>query len=364
MADWAGAYGAGGAANALQDIVAQRFLERKQAEVERAQRAQEAQAQAELAQRAEQQRQMLALQHAELAGSRDERYQDRTQRVRQMDMATQRQTVEDQIRAKERADTSIDKTTEREDEQAFRAEENDQNRRTQLDVVAAAGRARDNRSAERTIRVSYTDPETGQNVEEYLTADEARQRGKLKPATKGAAGMKEKLADLFETERIARGILTKGKEMQWRGVGPLAGRVTSIGNDLIGNDPQVAALHSEIGNVFSMISNERFGAALTAQELARATTFLPQKTDPAPVLEQKLNNLIAFAESKRQNMGGSQMSDTATETAQGGLAPGTRRVINGVPAEWDGQGWAAVEQAAPTQTAPKNASELFTSRRR
>jgi hypothetical protein len=159
MASWAGAYGAGGAADALKDIVARQFLERKQAEIERAQRVQEAQAQAELAQRAEQQRQMLALQHAELAGGRDERYQDRTQRVRELDMATQRQSVEDRIRAKERADASIDKTTEREDEQAFRAEER---KGRQSFEQMMASRVGSGGAAASEPLVAIKDPQTGQ----------------------------------------------------------------------------------------------------------------------------------------------------------------------------------------------------------
>jgi hypothetical protein len=102
MADWAGAYGAGGAAQALEQIVARQFLERKQAEIERAQRVQEAQAQAEMAQRAEQSRQGLALQYANLAADRDENYQNRTQHVTDTNVRMQRQTLEDQMKAGER----------------------------------------------------------------------------------------------------------------------------------------------------------------------------------------------------------------------------------------------------------------------
>src|SRR5688572_10311531 len=131
MADWAGAYGAGGAAQALEQIVARQFLERKQAEIERAQRVQEAQAQAELAQRAEQSRQGLGLQYANLAASRDENYQDRTQRVGETNARLQRQTLEDQIRAKERTEEQNFKNTDREDEQAARAAESAANRATQ-----------------------------------------------------------------------------------------------------------------------------------------------------------------------------------------------------------------------------------------
>lgn len=305
MADYAGAYGAGGAAQALDSLLAQKFLERKQAEVERAARAQEAAETAARAQQADQFRQTQARQFAELAATRDDRYQDRQQHVSDVNARITRQSLEDQIRAGERKGELDQRNKEREDEQAFRAEERKGNQAFQERLAGIYRQPKP--QAERTVRVSYTDPETGQNVEEFMTAEEARNRGPFKPATKGAAGMKEKLADLFETERIARGILTKGKDLKWRGVGPLAGRISAISNEAIGNDPQVAALHADIGNVFSMISNERFGAALTAQELARATTFLPQKTDPAPVLQKKLENLIAFAESKRTNMGGQPM---------------------------------------------------------
>jgi hypothetical protein len=123
MADWAGAYGAGGAADALQQLVAQKFLERKQAELERAQRVQEAQAQAEMAQRGDHFRQSQQLQLTNLAADRDERYQDRTQRVGETNTRLQRETLQDQIRAKERTEDHGARAAEREDDQAFRNEE-------------------------------------------------------------------------------------------------------------------------------------------------------------------------------------------------------------------------------------------------
>jgi hypothetical protein len=365
---YAGAYGAGGASDALHKLLADKFEREKFSEHQRQAKAREDADAQDRKQRSE-----LAREERVQAANREEArkqqdYEERTERSRQFNRQIEERTTDRQVRIGERAD---DREAGLEGEDRQRKARIEDREDTQAFQAHLAGIYRQPKpQTERTVRVSYTDPETGQNVEEFMTAEEARARGKFQPATKGAAGMKEKLADLFETERVARDILKRGGEMKWRGVGPLAGRISSIGNDVLGNDPQVAALHADIGNVFSMLSNERFGAALTAQELARATTFLPQKTDPAPVLQQKLNNLIAFAESKRTNMGGQPMPDAGAPTATGnsaaGPAPGTRRMIQGQTAVWDGQGWLPETGAAPAAPAgpPAGAEALFSSRMR
>ena len=62
-------------------------------------------------------------------------------------------------------------------------------------------------------------------------------------------------------------------------------------------------LRSEIGELSSAIRNERFGAALTATELASANEFLPTQDDSPGVLRSKLKGMKKLARSviNRQN---------------------------------------------------------------
>lgn len=131
MTSWAGAAGAGAAANNLQQILENRLMQAKQAEMERSARAQEAQQQAEMAQRAEQFRASQQMQLTNLSDNRDDRYQDRTQHVNELNLRTQRQSTEDQIRAKERADDVTTHRTDRESDRAFQSSEAEKGRALQ-----------------------------------------------------------------------------------------------------------------------------------------------------------------------------------------------------------------------------------------
>jgi hypothetical protein len=218
MADWAGAAGAGAAAASLEQMLAQKFLERKQAEIERAQRAQEAQQAAEMAQRAEMARENQRMQLINLSADRDERYQDRTQRVGETNTRLQRETLQDQIRAKERTEDAGFKTADREDEQKDRAE---QLRSRQSFEALMARRAGGGGASTSEPLVAIKDPVTGQPTlvprsqaagkSPASTRDQALTEGQGKAAA-FADRMKfnEQFIKPFETTATSRGTQVAG----------------------------------------------------------------------------------------------------------------------------------------------------------
>lgn len=158
MASYAGAYGAGGAADALKDLLAQRFMERRQAEVERATKADETFRQQEMA--AAQDR---ALRNEAIA--RD----DSQERKRQFDLTNQeRQDArrEDRIthdmdaqkRAMERADDAAAGLEGEDRQRQFQREE----RLGRQQFEERLMRSRQASSGDSEPLVSITDPQTGQ----------------------------------------------------------------------------------------------------------------------------------------------------------------------------------------------------------
>lgn len=187
MADWAGGYGAGGAAQGLQQLLENRILLAKQAEVERSQRAQEAQQQAELAQRSEQFRQAQGVRFAELAAGQDENFQNRTQHVSDRNRLMQRQTVEDQIRAKELADKSVDETTRTTADQKWHTDESAKNRAFQLYLAGQRG------------GVSEKDQMETERARLQLEAEKQRQAGAGQERDRQATQSKESTQAAFDS---------------------------------------------------------------------------------------------------------------------------------------------------------------------
>lgn len=136
MASYAGAYGAGGASDALRQLVADRLVQAKFAEEQRQAQAREAAMTADRQQQAQQFAANQGLQMAELSGRRDERYQDRTLHVEDQNRALQRQALEDQIRAKERTEDVAAKAADRTTTETFTSGENDKNRALQRYIAA------------------------------------------------------------------------------------------------------------------------------------------------------------------------------------------------------------------------------------
>lgn len=127
MASWAGAYGAGGGSDALRQLVADRLVQAKFAEEQRQAQAREAADAADRAQRGQQFTANQAMQMQELGDARAARFQMGTQHTEDVNRGLQRQTLEDQIRAKER----IEATTQHAGDQAFQAGEAEKGRALQ-----------------------------------------------------------------------------------------------------------------------------------------------------------------------------------------------------------------------------------------
>lgn len=309
MADYAAAYGAGGAADSLRAIVAEKLFKEKQAEMFRQARAAEAEAAARRQQDAEQARAVLAERVADRAYQKDRDYQADLRDTRREDARLQERQIEREIGAKDKIDTRAQHVADVKAQQDFliqqgkdaRAHAEAMQNRLLASQREIAGMRQPH---ERTIKVSRFDKATGTNVDEYLTESEARARGVLDTARKESGGAKTQLADLAEAERLGTDILARGEKLHWRGIGPLAGRVSSIANEAVGNDPQVARLHAQIGNLYSLISHERFGAALTEGEQARAKAFLALHTNNPAVLREKVEDMLTFVRNKRANLMG------------------------------------------------------------
>jgi hypothetical protein len=316
MADWAGAAGAGAGAESLQQLLAQKFLERKQAEIERAQRVQEAQAQAEMAQRAEAQRQGLALQYANLAADRDERYQDRTQRVGETNTRLQRQTLEDQIRAKERTEDAGARAAEREDEQTFRAEE--RKGRESFEALMARRAGAGGGAASEPL-VAIKDPVTGQPtlVPRSQASGKAPASTRDQALTEGqsnAAGFADRMAfneqyiQPFETDATSR----------WTQVKGMLPREAQSG--------QAQAYSSAKKNWIAAQLRKESGAAISQGEYDEADRqYFPQPGDGAEVIKQKRELRKLAAESMRRSSGhGAAAAPAASAAPQG----------NDLGAEW------------------------------
>lgn len=316
MADWAGAYGAGGAAQALEQIVARQFLERKQAEIERAQRVQEAQAQAELAQRAEQSRQGLSLQYANLAADRDERYQDRTQRVGDTNTRLQRQTLEDQIRAKERTEDATNRTSDREDEQAFREQERKGRESFQRLMESRVGGAQASEPL-----VAIKDPVTGQPTlvprsqaagkSPASTRDQALTEGQGKAAAfADRMAFNEEYIKPFEEAATDRRTQLAG----W-----------ALPNEMRSEDFQ--AYEAAKKNWIAALMRRESGAVIGPQEYADGDRqYFPQPGESKKLIEQKRKlRAVAMAAMRRESgTAGAMAAATDTPTNQG----------NDLGAEW------------------------------
>jgi len=300
----AGGYAAGGARDALVDLLAQRFAQQKFEEVKAARLEQDrlareqmaqtdALARARLTQDQQQFGETLGLNRAKL-GEDTRQFEVRT--------GEDRRQFDTGLKFQEGESTREQRNKDREYEKDV--SEGAANRKAQLDVAHIYAKRSGQGGDSRTVQVRFTDPQTGEEVIEYMTAAEARERGKLKaPAGRGQPGLKEKFADLFEAERLATDILARGERTKWAGTGPLEGRIKAgLGKIGVVNSDE-ERLRNDLANLFSLISHERFGAALTPQEISRATGFLAEATDPSTRIQSKLGSLIDFAKSKRASMG-------------------------------------------------------------
>lgn len=314
MADWAGAYGAGGAAGALEQIVARQFLERKQAEIERAQRVQEQAEQQRMAQQAEQFRQSQGLQYANLAATQDDRYQDRTQHVADVNRQMQRQTLEDQMKAGEKAGDVAREDARTKADQQWRTDE----RKGRESFEALMARRTSGAGASEPL-VAIKDPVTGQPTlvprsqaagkTPASTRDQAMTEGQSNAAT-FADRMKFNESHIQKFESVA--------------VNPAMRAAGWVPNEFLPKELQ--SYEAAKRNWMAADLRKQSGATITPSEYDEENKqYFPQPGDSQIVIEQK-RQLRAIAEAgMRRAAGSGAAAAPAANTAPQG---------NDLGAEW------------------------------
>lgn len=298
----AGGYGAGGAGEALERLLARRFAEAELAERQRQAQAGEQHATATLSQRkdeagalderAKADRAAAAQALAQRLGLDREKLGEDT---RQFDVTSGENTrqFDTGLQFKQGEAVREQGNTERgfglkdrqltEEERANRSGEDIARTR-----VGAAGN-------NRTVKISYSDPDTGQVFEEYVTPQEARERG---PMRKGM-GAKDIEAGNGMSDYVKKidQALALGEKSGWAGTGFIVGRTSgAFGGKFASED--ALNLRGLIGDLFAENAHERFGGALTAQEIARAKSYLAEATDDPKKIKvnlQRMKSVVAPA---------------------------------------------------------------------
>jgi hypothetical protein len=291
----AGGYGAGGAGDALVELLKRKFLETELRERQRANVAEEQHAAATLTQRKSE------------ATSLDERAKaDRAEAGRTFaaKLGLDRDKLSEDTRqfgvtSGENA-RQFDTGLEFKKGEAGRDQEN-KNRGFGLDERKLTEEERSNREAasisrsrvgsagsNRTVKISYSDPETGQVFEEYVTPQEARERG---PMRKGMT-TKDLDAGNAMTDYVKKidDALALGDKSGWAGTGFIVGRTAgAFGGKFASED--ALNLRGLIGDLFAENAHERFGGALTTQEIARAKAYLAEATDDPKKIKVNLQRM-------------------------------------------------------------------------
>jgi hypothetical protein len=291
----AGAYGAGGAGEALERLLARKFAEAELAERQRAAQTGEQHATATLSQRkseADALDKRSAADRAEAARTfaaklgldRDKLGED----TRQFDVSTgeHRRQFDEGLGFKRGEAVREQGNTERgfglkereitEEERANRAGEGIARTR-----VGAAG-------SNRTVKISSSDPDTGQVFEEYVTPQEARERGPIRKGM-GAKDIEAGNAMSDYVKKIDEAIAL-GDKSGWAGTGFIVGRAAGAFGGKFASE-EALQLRGLIGDLFAENAHERFGGALTPQEIERAKNYLAEATDDPKKIRVNLQRM-------------------------------------------------------------------------
>lgn len=287
----AGGYGAEGAGLGLEKIIEQRLLREKFLEAQRQAQAQEAM---------EQQRNMLAQQQFGYVQQRDtadremrtrERGEDRAESQRRFDI----ERSEFDTAAQERQFNREMGVKEKGEERELRAKERKEDRDFESSERAKDRASRGTPGSNRTVKISYADPETGQVFEEYVTPDEARKRG---PIRKGMSAKDVEAGNAMSdyVKKIDQAIAL-GDKSNWAGTGFFVGRAAGAFGGKFASEEGLK-LRGLIGDLFAENAHERFGGALTPQEIERAKSYLAEATDDPKKIRvnlQRMREVVAPA---------------------------------------------------------------------
>lgn len=291
----AGGYGAGGAALGLEKVIEQQLVRQKFEELKRQAAAEEAFRQQQLAQQGQQFGETMGLNRAKL-GEDTRQFDVRTgEERRQFDtkVGEDRRQFDTGLEFKKGEAQRDQGNTERgfglkerqltEEERSNRAGEGIARTR-----VGAAG-------SNRTVKISYSDPDTGQMFEEYVTPQEARERG---PIRKGMSAKDVEAGNAMSdyVKKIDQA-LALGEKSGWAGTGFFEGRAAGMLGGKFASE-EALQLRGLIADLFAENAHERFGGALTPQEIERAKGYLAEATDDPKKIKinlQRMKNVVAPA---------------------------------------------------------------------
>lgn len=349
MASYAGAYGAGAASDELHRLLADKFTREKFAEEKRRTKSDEDAREKDRSDRSEYARQERVARMQREESERGERYEDRVERSRQFNSRMQQDTTNAQVRAKERADDRAWGLDDREARRKAQIEDREDRQAFEQRLMAARGSGEPERKQwlNRGGKVVYDVPRDGD------TPQSTREQGR--PVTSGDAG---RVTD-FDTSLADLGELAKNLPKGSTGLAATAGAaVPDFVTEFTGIGTVAKQKQAMIDRVKQVIGKALEGGVLRKEDEVKYAKILPTIGDPDDIVQAKLQGLEQAIGARRGvfldnlNSAGfdttrfSSGGQTATGNSAAGPAPGTRRVIQGQPAVWDGQGWVA-EPTAP-----------------
>lgn len=187
--------------------------------------------------------------------------------------------------------------TKRTADERFRQEklDRDTQHHERMAEIAAQRAAGAGRGTGPLVRVTYTDPDTGQTFEQDMTRDEARALGpRAKPMAAKDLEAGNAMSDYVKKIDEA---IALGDKSGWAGTGFIVGRTAgAFGGKFASED--ALTLRGLIGDLFAENAHERFGGALTPQEIERAKNYLAEATDDPKKIKvnlQRMKSVVAPA---------------------------------------------------------------------
>jgi hypothetical protein len=168
------------------------------------------------------------------------------------------------------------------------------------------------------VKITRTDPETGETTEQWVTRDEARALGPTKKPM--AAKDIESGSAMSDYVKKIDEALALGDKSGWAGTGFIVGRTAGAFGGRFASE-EALQLRAMIGDLFAENAHERFGGALTAQEIARAKSYLAEATDDPKKIKvslQRMKSVVVPALERWQ-------------ARKGGGAPPAAEAGNGTP---------------------------------
>ena len=203
--------------------------------------------------------------------------------------------------------------TKRVSDERFREEKlaRETEHRERMAEIAAQRAAGTGRGTGPLVRVTFTDPDTGQTFEQDMTRDEARALGpRAKPMAAKDVEAGNAMSDYVKKIDEA---IALGDKTGWGGTGVIEGRAAGMFGGKFASEDALK-LRGFIADLFAENAHERFGGALTPQEIERAKGYLAEATDDPKKIKvnlQRMKNVVAPALERWQARKGASAPDSA-----------------------------------------------------